>query len=115
MNNAIQNGSKWYYFRALSFNPAATNADIPKSTTVIPSGFIIQKRSAIFISDTTVTGHGERAMDIGNQIRKRRTELHMTQEELAEKLSVVRTAVSNWEVSIRDSSDKEVFSISLPQ
>lgn len=54
-------------------------------------------------------------MDIGNQIRKRRTELHMTQEELAEKLSVVRTAVSNWEVSIRDSSDKEVFSISLPQ
>lgn len=36
-------------------------------------------------------------MDIGNQIKKRRTELHMTQEELASKLEVVRTAVSNWE------------------
>lgn len=37
-------------------------------------------------------------MDIGNQIKKRRTELHMTQDDLATKLSVVRTTVSNWEV-----------------
>lgn len=36
-------------------------------------------------------------MNLGEQIKKRRSELNMTQEELAEKLSVTRSAVSNWE------------------
>ena len=36
-------------------------------------------------------------MNLGEQIKNRRSELNMTQEELAEKLSVTRSAVSNWE------------------
>ncbi|MBQ0040546.1 MAG: helix-turn-helix transcriptional regulator [Clostridiales bacterium] len=36
-------------------------------------------------------------MNLGEQIKTRRSELNMTQEELAEKLSVTRSAVSNWE------------------
>lgn len=36
-------------------------------------------------------------MNIGNEIKMRRTELNLTQEELAKKLKVSRTAVSNWE------------------
>lgn len=36
-------------------------------------------------------------MDMGEKIKARRMELNMTQEELAEKLSVSRAAVSNWE------------------
>ena len=34
---------------------------------------------------------------VGKNIKKIRTELNMTQEELAEKISVTRQAVSNWE------------------
>ena len=34
---------------------------------------------------------------VGKNIKKHRTELNMTQEELAEKISVTRQAVSNWE------------------
>lgn len=36
-------------------------------------------------------------MDIGNEIKKKRICLDMTQKELAERLNVTRTAVSNWE------------------
>lgn len=36
-------------------------------------------------------------MDLGEQIKKRRIELNITQEELANKLNVTRSAVSNWE------------------
>lgn len=36
-------------------------------------------------------------MNIGNQIKTRRTELSLTQDELAEKLNVSRSAISNWE------------------
>ena len=36
-------------------------------------------------------------MNLGEQIKNRRNKLNMTQEELAEKLSVTRSAVSNWE------------------
>jgi len=36
-------------------------------------------------------------MNIGNEIKTRRKELNLTQEELAKKLNVSRTAVSNWE------------------
>lgn len=36
-------------------------------------------------------------MNIGNEIKTRRNELGLTQEELAKKLNVSRTAVSNWE------------------
>ena len=34
---------------------------------------------------------------VGKNIKKIRTELNMTQEELAEKISVTRQAISNWE------------------
>jgi len=34
---------------------------------------------------------------VGKNIKKHRTELNMTQEELADKISVTRQAVSNWE------------------
>lgn len=37
-------------------------------------------------------------MEIGNQIKQRRKELHLTQEELAQKLNVARSTISNWEV-----------------
>ncbi|SEL36231.1 DNA-binding transcriptional regulator, XRE-family HTH domain [Carnobacterium iners] len=37
-------------------------------------------------------------MEISHEIKKRRTELNITQEELAERLDVTRAAVSNWEV-----------------
>lgn len=37
-------------------------------------------------------------MEIGVKIKKRRTELQMTQEELAKRLHVSRAAISNWEV-----------------
>lgn len=36
-------------------------------------------------------------MNIGSQIKNRRLELNMTQDELAEKLNVSRPAISNWE------------------
>ena len=36
-------------------------------------------------------------MDLGEQIKKRRIELNITQEKLANKLNVTRSAVSNWE------------------
>ena len=36
-------------------------------------------------------------MNLGEQIRNRRKELNITQEELANKLNVTRSAVSNWE------------------
>lgn len=36
-------------------------------------------------------------MEIGRQIKKRRTELKMTQEELSKKLNVARSTISNWE------------------
>ena len=37
-------------------------------------------------------------MDIGNKIKSRRVALSLTQEELAEKLNVSRSTVSNWEI-----------------
>ena len=37
-------------------------------------------------------------MELGLQIKKRRTELNMTQEQLAQKLDVSRSAISNWEI-----------------
>lgn len=37
-------------------------------------------------------------MEIGQEIKKRRAELSMTQEELAKRLNVTRAAISNWEV-----------------
>lgn len=36
-------------------------------------------------------------MNLGEQIKKRRIELNITQEELANKLNVTRSAISNWE------------------
>ena len=36
-------------------------------------------------------------MNLGEQIKNRRKELNITQEELAKKLNVTRSAVSNWE------------------
>lgn len=36
-------------------------------------------------------------MNMGDKIKQRRTELNMTQEQLAEKLSVSRSTVANWE------------------
>lgn len=37
-------------------------------------------------------------MEISHEIKKRRTELNITQEELAKRLNVTRAAISNWEV-----------------
>ena len=37
-------------------------------------------------------------MKIGEQIKKRRQELNMTQEDLAQKLNVARSTISNWEI-----------------
>ncbi len=39
----------------------------------------------------------ERLMNMGGKIKQRRTELKMTQEDLAEKLNVSRSSVANWE------------------
>lgn len=36
-------------------------------------------------------------MDVGNQIKERRTRLGISQEELAQKLYVSRVTVSHWE------------------
>lgn len=36
-------------------------------------------------------------MELGNQIKKYRNELHMSQDELAEKIYVTRQTISNWE------------------
>lgn len=36
-------------------------------------------------------------MNIGNEIKTRRTELNLTQEDLAKRLNVSRTASSKWE------------------
>lgn len=37
-------------------------------------------------------------METSHDIKKRRTELNITQEELAKRLNVTRAAISNWEV-----------------
>ena len=37
-------------------------------------------------------------MSVGSQIKQRRTELNMSQEILAEKIGVSRSAISNWEI-----------------
>lgn len=37
-------------------------------------------------------------MKIGEQIKKRRQELNMTQEDLAQKLNVARSTISNWDI-----------------
>ena len=37
-------------------------------------------------------------MSVGSQIKQRRTELNMSQETLAEKIGVSRSAISNWEI-----------------
>ena len=39
----------------------------------------------------------EEAMEVGNRIRKFRTELGFNQDELAEKIYVSRQTISNWE------------------
>ena len=36
-------------------------------------------------------------MNIGEQIKARRTELNITQQDLADRLNVSRSAISNWE------------------
>ena len=36
-------------------------------------------------------------MNIGNEIKKRRAQMNLSQEELAEKVYVTRQTVSNWE------------------
>lgn len=42
-------------------------------------------------------------MKIGEQIKKRRQELNMTQEDLAQKLNVARSTISNWEIGLSQS------------
>ena len=49
-------------------------------------------------------------MEIGRQIRKYRLELHLSQEELAEKVYVTRQTVSNWE---NDKSYPDINSLVL--
>lgn len=39
-------------------------------------------------------------MEIGAQIKTRRQELNMTQEQLAKELNVSRSTVSNWEIGV---------------
>lgn len=39
-------------------------------------------------------------MEIGNQIKKYRTELKLSQEELADKIFVSRQTISNWETGV---------------
>ena len=38
-------------------------------------------------------------MNIGEQIKARRTELNITQQDLADRLNVSRSAISNWETN----------------
>ena len=58
-------------------------------------------------------------MNLGTQIRKYRTELSLSQDELAEKLFVSRQSISNWENDKTYPDIKsllllsEVFSVSL--
>lgn len=58
-------------------------------------------------------------MNLGTQIRKYRTELSLSQDELAEKLFVSRQSISNWENDKTYLDIKsllllsEVFSVSL--
>lgn len=49
-----------------------------------------------------------RGMSIGSKIKQRRTELNMSQEALAEKIGVSRSAVSNWE-SERNYPDLQII------
>ena len=60
-------------------------------------------------------------MEISQEIKKRRKELNITQEELANRLNVTRAAISNWEVG-RNYPDiqllvklSDVLNISLDQ
>ncbi len=47
-------------------------------------------------------------MSIGSQIKQRRTELNMSQEALADKIGVSRSAISNWEIE-RNYPDLQVI------
>lgn len=47
-------------------------------------------------------------MSVGSQIKKRRTELGMSQESLAKKIGVSRSAISNWEIE-RNYPDLQVI------
>jgi len=47
-------------------------------------------------------------MSIGSRIKQRRTELNMSQEVLAEKIGVSRSAISNWEIE-RNYPDLQVI------
>ena len=47
-------------------------------------------------------------MSVGSQIKQRRTELNMSQEALAEKIGVSRSAISNWEIE-RNYPDLQVI------
>lgn len=38
-------------------------------------------------------------MQVGNQIKKYRDQLHLSQEQLAEKIYVTRQTISNWETN----------------
>ncbi len=51
-------------------------------------------------------------MSLGEQIRKRRSELDMTQEQLADKLFVSRSTVSNWEINRNYPDIKLLISLS---
>ena len=42
-------------------------------------------------------------MNLGSQIKRYRNELHLSQEELAEKIFVSRQSVSNWENDVSHS------------
>lgn len=39
-------------------------------------------------------------MNIGNEIKKRRAQLNLSQEELAQRVYVTRQTVSNWETEV---------------
>lgn len=39
-------------------------------------------------------------MQVGNQIKKYRDQLHLSQEQLAEEIYVTRQTISNWETNI---------------
>lgn len=43
-------------------------------------------------------------MDVGNQIRERRQQLGLSQEELAQRLYVTRVTVSHWETGGRENA-----------
>lgn len=51
-------------------------------------------------------------MDIGNVIQKRRKELNITQELLAEQLNVSRSTISNWETGRHYPDIEMIVSIS---